>query len=256
MTTTTPPEKLYECAQKLGLYGLLSDWAAVQNEPWLPPLLEREEVVRSQRGLERRIKNSKVGRFKPMADFDYRWPKKIDREQIDDLFTFTWLAEATNVILVGPNGVGKTMIAQNLTYEAVRRGTTALFISASEMLNDLAAQEGNTSLQRRLARYCRPQLLTVDELGYLSYDHRHADLLFEVVTRRYGERPTLITTNKPFAEWNQVFPSATCVVTLVDRLVHHAEIVSLEGDSYRLKEAKEESAKKAKARAARRRKKA
>ncbi len=92
-------------------------------------------------------------------------------------------------------------------------------------------------------------------MGYLSYDNRHADLLFEVVTRRYGAKSTLITTNKPFAEWNEVFPNAACVVTLIDRLVHHAEIVQIEGDSYRLKEAKEEATKRAKDRAARRRRK-
>ncbi len=254
-TTTTSHDALHKRAQKLGLYGLLRDWNVLCSEPWLVPLIEREEQERHLRSLERRIRNSKVGRFKPMADFDHRWPKKLDREQIADLFTFTWVDQAHNVILVGPNGVGKSMIAQNLTYEAIRRGATALFVSASELLNDLAAQEGASSLQRRLRRYSRPQLLTIDELGYLSYDNRHADLLFEVVTRRYGEKSLLITTNKPFAEWNEVFPSATCVVTLVDRLVHHAEIVQIDGDSYRLKEAKEEAARKAKTRAERRRSK-
>jgi DNA replication protein DnaC len=100
------------------------------------------------------------------------------------------------------------MIAKNLLYQAVVRGATARFVTASEMLNDLVAQDGPSALQRRLQRYCLPSVLAVDEVGYLSYDHRHADLLFEVVTRRYGVRSTLITTNKPFAEWNEVFPNA------------------------------------------------
>ena len=250
---TTPSQLLYHRAQKLGLYGLLNDWQAVADQPWLEAMLYREEAGRHQRSLERRIQQSKIGRFKPMADFDYDWPTKLDREQINDLFSLTWLDEATNVILVGPNGVGKTMMAQNLAYQAVVRGSTALFLTASELLNDLAAQEGTSSLQRRLRRYCAPSLLAIDELGYLSYDNRHADLLFEVVTRRYDRKPTLITTNKPFAEWNEVFPSATCVVTLVDRLIHHAEIVHIEGESYRLKEAKEQAARKAKDRGTRRR---
>jgi len=250
---TTSSQLLYGRAQKLGLYGLINDWHAVAGEPWLEALLSREEAGRHQRSLERRIQNSKIGRFKSMADFDYAWPTKIDREQIDDLFSLCWLDEATNVILVGPNGIGKSMMAQNLAYQAVMRGATALFLTASEMLNDLAAQEGTSSLQRRLRRYCAPALLAVDELGYLSYDNRHADLLFEVVTRRYGRKSTLITTNKPFAEWNEVFPSATCVVTLVDRLIHHAEIVHIEGESYRLKEAKEQAARKDKERGSRRR---
>lgn len=248
-------EELRNRAQKLGLYGLLNDWGQVAEQPWLQPMIESEERERQHRSLERRIQASKVGRFKPLADFDFEWPAKIDREQVSDLFEFDWINTAANIIFVGPNGVGKTTLAQNLTYEAVKRGATALFLTASEILNDLAAQDGNRSLQRRLRRYCNPQLLAIDELGYLSYDQRHADLLFEVVTRRYGNKPTLVTTNKPFAEWNEVFPSATCVVTLVDRLVHHAEIVQVQGESYRLKEAKEAAEKKAQQRAKRRRSK-
>jgi DNA replication protein DnaC len=251
--TTSSTDSLHLRAQKLGLYGLLSDWQAVADQPWIEELLQREEAGRKQRSLERRLHNSRLGRFKFMADFDLTWPSKIDREQIDDLFTLTWIDTASNVILVGPNGVGKTMIAQNLVHQAVVRGATARFVTASELLNDLAAQEGAAALQRRLRRYCSPQLLAIDELGYLSYDHRHADLLFEVVTRRYGARSTLITTNKPFAEWSEVFPNATCVVTLVDRLVHHAEIVQIDGESYRLKEAKEHAARKATDRAAQKR---
>ena len=114
-----------------------------------------------------------------------------------------------------------------------------LFTNAAAMLNELAAQDGDNALRRRLALYARPKLLVIDEIGYLSYSNRHADLLFEIVSRRYEEKSTLITTNKPFAEWNQVFPNASCVVSLVDRLVHHAEIIPIECESYRLKEAKE-----------------
>ncbi len=143
-------------------------------------------------------------------------------------------------MLVGPNAVGKTMSAKNLAHEAILAGRTVRFTSASVMLQDLAAQDGARALQRALRRYSSPTLLVVDELGYLSYDHRHADLLFEVVNRRYeAERSILVTTNKPFAEWGEVFPSATCVVTLVDRLVHRSEIIGINTGSFRLREAEE-----------------
>ncbi|MGH9379258.1 MAG: IS21-like element helper ATPase IstB, partial [Thermoanaerobaculia bacterium] len=224
----------------------------VADEPWLAPLIEREERVRAERSLESRIQRSRIGPFKPMADFDYAWPKKIDREQIEDLFELDWLESATNVVLVGPNGVGKTMIAQNLAYQALLRGATVRFTTASELLNDLAAQDGATAFHKRLSRYTRPRLLAVDEIGYLSYDTRHADLLYEVVSRRYLNKPTLITTNKPFTEWSEVFPSATSIVTLVDRLVHRSEIVAIAGDSFRLREAKQRTDEKARERAARR----
>lgn len=246
-------EQLLSKARKLGLYGLVEDWDELGNEPWVPALIEREERVRDQRSLERRIKNARIGIFKPMADFDYGWPRKIDRMQVEDLFNLQWLEEGANVILVGPNGVGKSMIIQNLTYQAVLRGATGRMITAGELLNDLAAQESSRALQRRFALYTRPDLLAIDELGYLSYDHRHADLFFEVVNRRYRNKSILLTTNKPFTDWQSIFSSATCVVSLVDRLVHHAEIVAIDGDSYRRKEAEEEKKRKAQARAQRRR---
>ena len=113
------------------------------------------------------------------------------------------------------------------------------------MLHDLAAQDSSTQLARRLRRYTSRAVLCIDEVGYLSYDSRYADLLFEVITRRYQQRATVLTTNKPFGEWNQVFPNAACVVTLVDRLVHRSEILTIDGDSYRFKEAQEAAAAKA-----------
>ena len=168
---------------------------------------------------------------------------------VDELFSLGFIAEAANVVLIGSNGLGKTMLLKNLAYQTVLRGHTARFTLASDMLHDLAAQNSTTALTSRLRRYTTPTVLAIDEVGYLSYDARYADLLFEVVTRRYElQRPVLLTTNKAFGEWNQVFPHATCVGTLVDRLLHRAEIVALEGKSYRLKEAQERAARKAKAR--------
>jgi DNA replication protein DnaC len=151
-------------------------------------------------------------------------------------------------VLIGANGLGKTMLLKNLAHQAVLQGHTARFTLASDMLHDLAAQDSTAALARRLRRYTSPTLLAIDEVGYLSYDARYADLLFEGVTRRYQTRPILLTTNKVFGEWNPVFPNAACVVTLIDRLMHRAEIVALEGESYRLKEAKERAQRKAKSR--------
>lgn len=233
---------LRDRAYKLGLYGLLARWEDVGGQPWLGTVLEFEETERRRRSLQRRLANARLGRFKPLADFDWTWPKTVDRQAIDDLLTLRFIDEAANAVLVGPNGVGKSMIAKNIAHKAVLCGHTVRFTTASAMLNDLAAQDGATAFKRRLNHYCRPQLLVIDEVGYLSYDNRYADLLFEVVTRRYTEKSIVITTNKPFAEWNEVFPNASCVVTLVDRLVHNAEIVQVDGESFRLKEAKERAA--------------
>ena len=232
---------LQERAHELKLHGLLAHWDDIEGQEWLPRLLDWEETERARRGLERRLRRARLGTFKPLADFDWSWPKKIDREQIEDLFRLEWLARAQNIVLVGPNGIGKTLLVKNLAQQAVLRGATVRFLTASELLNTLAEQDTSISLQRKLRLFAQPQLLCIDELGYLSYDSRHADLLFEVVSRRYEQKSILLTTNKPFAEWGEVFPNATTVVTIVDRLVHRCELVSIEGSSYRLKESKEQA---------------
>ena len=159
-----------------------------------------------------------------------------------------FLQEAANIVLLGPNGVGKSTLAKNIAHQALVCGHTVLFTTAGQLLGDLAALDSDSALRRRLRHYAAPDLLAIDEVGYLSYSNRHADLLFELVSRRYEGKSTLVTTNRPFAEWSAVFPNAACVVSLVDRLVHNAEVISIEGDSYRLKEAKERSEQRAKQR--------
>jgi len=148
-----------------------------------------------------------------------------------------------NVILLGPNGVGKTMIAKNLIHSAVMQGYNARYITAAELLGDLAAVKSDALLKRRLKAYAKFDVMCIDEIGYLSYGDRHADLLFELINRYYEERSLIVTSNRPFSEWKEVFPNAACVVTLVDRLVHYAEVIKLEGDSYRLRDANERKTK-------------
>ena len=239
---------LREQARRLGLWGLLANWDSLIREPWVQEYLEVEEAERQRRSLERRVRAAKIGRFKTMADFDWSWPEAVDRDLVEDVLQLGFLGEAANVVIAGPNGVGKTTIARNIGYQALLAGHTVRFATASEMLNDLAAQDSPMSLARRLRRYCNPALLIVDEIGYLSYDSRYGDLLFDVISRRHEHRSTVLTTNKAFSEWTEVFSNASCVSALIDRLVHRAEIVKIEGESYRAKEALERSERRAAAR--------
>jgi len=200
-----------------------------------------EAGERSRRSLESRLRLSGIKSFKPMADFDWAWPEKIERDVIERALTMDFLHEGRNLVLVGANGLGKTMIAQNICHAAVLAGSSALFRSAPALLEDLHRQtpEGR---RRKLRGYANVGLLCIDEVGYLSFDDKAADLLYEVINRRYERKSVVITTNRPFKEWNEVFPNATCIVTMLDRLLHHAEVTLIEGESYRVKESEIEAA--------------
>lgn len=234
-------EPLKQQAIELKLYGVQRYWQELTQEqlPWLEKILNWESTERQHRSLQHRLNHAKLGRFKPLKDFDWQWPSKIDPQAVHALMQLEFLTTASNIIFIGSNGVGKSTLAQNLGHQAVMQGHTVLFTTAANMLNELAALDGDLALRRRLKHYSKPALLILDEIGYLSYSNRHADLLFEIINQRYEQKSTVITTNRPFAEWNEVFPNAACVVSLIDRLVHHSEIIAIEGDSYRMKEARE-----------------
>ena len=244
----TPIESLRRRAADLHLHGLLAHWPELADSPWVESLLTWEEAERGRRSLERRLRGAHLGRFKPLADYDWDWPEQCDRTAITELMNLDFLKSTSNAILVGSSGLGKTMIAQNIAHQAVLHGHTVLFTTAGELLGDLASLDSDSALRRRLRYYAAPTLLAIDEIGYLSYSNRHADLLFELINRRHEQKSTLVTTNKSFADWAGVFPNAACTVALIDRLVHHAEIISIVGESYRLKEAQERAAKRARPR--------
>ena len=174
------------------------------------------------------------------ADFNWSSPTKIERDIIERALTLDFLPEARNLILMGTNGLGKTDRAEHLPCGGAG-GHSVLFRSAASLLEEFHRQtpEGR---QRKLRAYGNVGLLCVDEVGYLSFDDKSADLLYEVINRRYERKPVILTTNRPFKEWNEVFPNAACIVTLLDRLLHHAEVTKIEGDSYRVRESEQETA--------------
>ncbi len=240
-------------AEQLGALGLRSTaahlddllaratkhrWSATQL---LEHTVAAEQADRARRGLERRLARSRLGRFTPMADFDWAWPKRLDRDAVEAALRLDFLAAARNVVLVASQGLGKTMIAQNIGYQAVLAGHSVLFVTAAQLLLDLGAQESARALDRRLRHYAtRTSVLVVDELGYLSFDSRNADLLFQVISRRHEKRSLVLTTNLHFSDWPSIFPNAGSAIALIDRLVHHADIIAIEGDSFRRRVAEQD----------------
>ena len=241
-------DRLRDRARALQLHGLLAHWDEVAGAPWLATVIDWEEQERTRRSLERRLRDARIGRFKPLCDFDWNWPKVCDRAAIEALMTLDFLKDASNGVVIGPNGVGKTMIIQNIAHQALLAGHTALFTTAGRLLGDLAALDSDSALRRRLDKYVAPTILAIDEIGYLSYSNRHADLMFELISRRYRNKSTLVTTNRSFSEWKEVFPNAACVVSLIDRLTHYAEIIAIDGESYRVKEARDRNEQRARQR--------
>lgn len=207
----------------------------------LEEMARQEASAKAARNLERRLQAARIGRFKTLADFDWNWPKKISRELIERWLKLQPIAEGRNLILIGSNGVGKTTIAKNLAYQAVMAGRSVLFRTASELISDLSCDSPQLR-RRKLRLYGRVDLLCVDEVGYLTYDSHAADLLYEVVNRRYESGAIVMTTNRVFKDWNEVFPNATSIGTMCDRLLHHADVIVIEGTSYRRRESEAEKA--------------
>jgi len=244
--TSPMPPTLPDALRSLGLRRTADDLpdllARATRTRWSPAqfleeLVRAEAQDRARRSLERRLTRARLGRFKPMADFDWAWPKALDRAAVERVLGLSFLEDGSNVILAGAQGLGKTMIARNVAHQAVLQGHSVRCVTAAELLLDLGGQETSQALERRLRAYVKPRLLAIDELGYLTYDNRAADLLFQVISRRYERASLLVTTNLAFKDWGTVFPNAACVTALIDRLTHHAEIIAISGESYRRREA-------------------
>ena len=164
-------DNLMNRARALGLHGLIAHWDEVADCDWLTTLIAWEEEERRARSLKRRLADARLGEFKPLADFNWDWPRSCDRMAVEDLLSLDFLNEAANVVLVGPNGVGKSTIAANIAHRAVLEGHTVRFATAASMLGELAALDSDTLLQRKLRFYARQHLLVIDEVGYLSYSN-------------------------------------------------------------------------------------
>jgi DNA replication protein DnaC len=204
---------------------------------YLRRLVEGEYLERRQRAIERRIKAARFPVIKTLEQFRWDWPKKINRLQVQNVFRLEFIAQKANVVLLGNVGLGKTHLAVALGYAACQEGHSVLFADAISIINDLSAAQKRGLLKRQLKRYLAPELLAIDEIGYLPIDQHGADLLFQVISQRYERGAIVLTTNKPFKQWPSIFNNdSTLASAVLDRLLHHAETVVIEGPSYRMKD--------------------
>jgi DNA replication protein DnaC len=204
---------------------------------FLAHLLEGEVLRRQARSVERRMRLARFPVRKTLADFDWTWPRKLNRLQVQNLFRLHFIEDSANVIFIGGVGLGKSHLATALGLAACGRGYSVLFASAVDVVNTLAAARAAGNLKAELRKYLRPRLLVLDELGYLPIDKVGADLLFQIISQRYERGAIAITTNRVYKKWPEIFNNdATLTSAVLDRLLHHAETVKIEGKSYRMKD--------------------
>jgi DNA replication protein DnaC len=204
---------------------------------YLARLIEAESAQRSDRSTQRRIRMARFPVIKTLGEFQWSWPAKINRIQIENLFRLGFADQKGNVIFLGGVGLGKTHMCTALGYAACLKGYSVLFTSAIDIINSLTAAQNTGRLKPELAKYLRPQVLIVDELGYLPIDRNGANLLFQVISQRYERGSIILSTNKAYGKWPEIFSNdSTLTSAVLDRLLHHAETVPIEGKSYRMKD--------------------
>ena len=209
----------------------------LSHQDYLLRLLSGEAAERYERSVQRRLQRARLPVLKTLDQFNWSWPAKINRAQIQELFRLRFIEQLTNVVLIGGVGLGKTHLAIALAHTACLQDIPVLFASAVDIVNHLSAAQAANALPRALKQYLRPRLLVVDELGYLPMDKRGADLLFQIISARYERGAIIITSNTAYKQWPRIFNNdATITSAVLDRLLHHCETVTLEGKSYRMKD--------------------
>lgn len=221
-------------------FEALADQAAKKgwsHIDYLAALAEGEALQRQNRSIDRRIRLARFPVIKTLEQFRWTWPKAINRAAVQNLFRLKFIEDKSNVIFLGGVGLGKTHLATALGYAACLQGKSVLFASAIDIINTLSGAQAANRLKSEMKKYLAPSTLILDELGYLPIDKRGADLLFQVISLRYEQGSLIITSNRAFKHWPEIFNNdSTLTSALLDRLLHHAETIVIEGKSYRMKD--------------------
>ena len=240
------PEDLTTILQRLSLKFVAQHYESMGQEAaraqlghveYLRRLAEGEAAARYERSVQRRIKAARLPVPKTLEQFNWSWPSKINRAQVQDLFRLNFIEQNTNVVFIAGVGLGKTHLATALAHTACLHNVPTLFAPAVDIVNTLSAAQATNTLSKALKTYVAPRLLMIDELGYLPMDKRGADLLFQIISARYERGPIIITTNTTYKQWPRIFNNDSTITTaILDRLLHHCETITIEGKSYRMKD--------------------
>ena len=220
--------------EELARRAAKGQWSHVD---FLTRLVEGEAAQRQDRARQRRVQQARFPVLKALQQFDFTWPTKINRPQVQNLFRLKFIEDKAHAVFVGPVGLGKSHLAVALGYAACLAGFRVRFATAVEIVNSLSAAEKAGRFLPELKKYTRPDVLIMDELGYLPIDKHGADLLFQIISQRYERGSIVLTTNKVFKDWPSIFNNdSTLTSAILDRLLHHAETIVIEGKSYRMKD--------------------
>jgi DNA replication protein DnaC len=233
LTRALKAPTLRESVPRLAERARAESWS---HEEFLAACLQREVAARESHGGEGRIRAARFPARKSLEEFDFDHARGLKRDVIAHLGTLDFAAAKENVIFLGPPGTGKTHLAIGLAIRACQAGHRVHFATATEWVTRLADAHHSGHLQQELRRLGRYPLLVVDEVGYVPFEPEAANLFFQLVSSRYERASLIVTSNKPFGRWGEVFGDEVVAAAMIDRLVHHAEVISLKGDSYRLKD--------------------